>query len=111
MAGPESKCAFCGYTDRRHRTVETQLGAAIAGDDLDSIAADYNLTVPRMLQIWQSVLDGAIDQVLTLNPIVDAAHNYRAQMTTGDIRTVQGARRHLFDLLAEHRKPSREPTS
>lgn len=100
---PEGECAFCGYPDRRHRAVDVQLGQAIAGDDLDSIAADYDLTITRMLQIWQSVLDGAIEQVLTLAPIVDAAHNYRAQMSTGTTRTVQAARRHLFDLLAEHR--------
>lgn len=51
-AGP---CAFCGHHDKRHRLIDSVVGAVLAGDSVEDTADDMDLNV----QTVQAAVDYA----------------------------------------------------
>lgn len=53
-------CAFCGGPDSRHRVVDAQMERFIAGESMESVAADWDVTPVEMVKDWSKAYGRAL---------------------------------------------------
>lgn len=53
----QGPCAICGGKYAAHRTIDSQMGRVAAGDHIESVADDYDMTVPEMVETWIALME------------------------------------------------------
>ena len=48
----QGPCAFCGAKYAAHRVVDAQMERVAAGDHIESVAEDHDITVQEMVSFW-----------------------------------------------------------
>lgn len=53
----QGPCGICGGPYAAHRTIDTQMGCVIAGDDIAQVANGYDTTVAEMVTHWHAYIE------------------------------------------------------